>query len=99
MTSTRNILRIELLGEEFEDGRILFKSPDLEGFYFVVNADEDPRIAMESTLMQFIGLYLNAEVRTIEPLQTPQQFRQRMLGMLDILSRPSRDYSVVAEVA
>ncbi len=101
MTGARNILRIELLGNEFEDGRILFKSPDLEGFYFVVNAGEDPFTVMKEPLMQFIALYLNAEgrVRKIEPLQTPREYRQKMLGMFDIMSRPYRDYSVVAEVA
>lgn len=96
MMSTRNFLKIELRGDEADDGRILFKSPDLDGFYFIVNAGEDPIAAMEPTLMEFIGLYLKAEIRKIEPTQTPRQFRRRML---DILPRPSRDYSVIAEVA
>ena len=96
MTGNGNILRIELRGDESEDGRILFKSPDLEGFYFVVNPDEDPIEAMKPTLMKFLSLYLKAEVKEIASAQTPRQYRRRML---DIMPRPSRDYSVFAEVA
>ena len=96
MQQAQAILRIELHGEEADDGRILFKSPDLEGFYFVVNPDEDPCAVMEPTLMQFLHLYLNAEIRKIQPAQTPRQFRREKLG---ISSGPSRDYSVFAEVA
>ena len=89
-------MRIELHGEEADDGRVLFKSPDLEGFYFVVNPDEEPCVAMDSTLTQFLSIYLNAEIRKIQPAQTPRQFRRERLG---IFPAPSRDYSVFAEVA
>ena len=95
MQQAQAILRIELHGEEADDGRILFKSPDLEGFYFVVNPDEDPCVAMEPTLIQFLSLYLDAEISKIKPAQTPRQFRREKLGIMPSLSR---DYSVFAEV-
>ena len=98
MQPAQAILRIELHGEEADDGRILFRSPDLEGFYFVANPDEDPCAAMEPTLIQFLSLYLNAEVRKIQPAQTPRQFRRERLGILPAPT-PSRDYAVFAEVA
>ena len=96
MRRPRAILKIELCGEEADDGRILIKSPDLEGFYFMVNPDEDPWTAMKPTLLEFMRLYLKAEVGEVECAQTPRQYRRQMLG---VISRPSRDYSVFAEVA
>ena len=90
------MLRIELHGEEADDGRILVNSPDLEGFHFVVNPGEDPFSAMKPTLLEFVRLYLKAEVRGIERAQTPRQFRHKALG---ILRSAPRDYSVFAEVA
>ena len=97
MKNTGAILRFELHGEEADDGRTLFKSPDLEGFYFVVSAGEDPLTAMKPTLMEFMSIYLKANVSKIERAQTPRQYRQnRMFG---IMRNPPRDYSVFAEVA
>ena len=93
---TTAFLRIELHGEEADDGRILVRSPDLEGFYFVVEADEDPLDAMEPTLMEFIRVYLKAEVRRIQRTETPRQFRHKALGLK---RSPPREYSVFAEVA
>ena len=90
------ILRIELHGEEADDGRILVRSPDLEGFYFVVEPGEDPMSAMEPTLMEFMSIYLKAEVRRIQRAETPRQFRHKALG---VMRSAPRDYSVFAEVA
>ena len=96
MNTTGVLLKIELHGEEAEDGRILVRSPDLEGFYFVVPSGEDPVSTMKPTLMEFVQVYLKAEVRRIESVQTPRQFRHSALG---IMPSPSRDFSVFAEVA
>ena len=96
MKTTGAILRIELHGEEADDGRILVRSPDLEGFYFVVPPGEDPLSTMRPTLMGFVHVYLKAEVRRIERAQTPRQFRHNALG---IMRSPSHDFSVFAEVA
>lgn len=96
MSDTTAFLRIELHGEEADDGRILVRSPDLEGFYFVVEPGEDPLDAMKPTLMEFVHVYLKAEVRRIQRAETPRQFRHKALG---ILPRSPRDYSVFAEVA
>ena len=96
MKNTEAILKIELRGDEADDGRILVRSPDLEGFYFVVQPGEDPMTAMKPTLTEFMRIYLKAEVRRIERAQTPRQFRHNALG---IVRSPPRDYSVFAEVA
>ena len=96
MNTTGALLIIELHGEEAEDGRILVKSPDLEGFYFVVPPGQDPVSTMRLTLMEFVRIYLKAEVRGIERAQTPRQFRRNALG---ILPSPARDFAVFAEVA
>lgn len=96
MKKTKAILKIELHGEEADDGRILVRSPDLEGFYFVVQPGEDPVTAMKPTLIEFVGIYLKAEVRKVERAQTPRQFRRNSLG---VLPGPPRNYSVFAEVA
>ena len=96
MMNTGAILRIELHGEEADDGRILVRSPDLEGFYFVVPPGEDPVSTMKPALMEFMHIYLKAKVRRIESAQTPRQFRHNALG---ILRSPPRDFSVFAEMA
>ena len=96
MNTTGTLLKIELHGEDAEDGRILVRSPDLEGFYFVVPPGEDPVSTMKPTLMEFVQIYLKAEVRRIESAQTPRQFRHNALG---VMRGPSRDFSVFAEVA
>ena len=98
MRDTTAVLKIELHGEEADDGRILVRSPDLKGFYFVVNAGEDPLSAMKPTLMKFIYYYLNAEVHRIQRAETPQQFLSKAAGLVPD-SSPPRAYSVVAEVA
>jgi len=90
------MLRVELHGRKFEDGRVFVSSPDLKGFYFVVPVGEDPITAMKSTLMEFMSLYLKAEIRGIERAQTPRQFRRNALG---IEYRAQEDFSVFAEVA
>ena len=96
MKDTGAIVRVDLHGEEADDGRILVRSPDLEGFYFVVKPGEDPMTAMEPTLVEFMRIYLRAKVRRIRRAETPRQFRHKALG---ITRRPPRDYSVFAEVA
>lgn len=97
MSDATAFLRIVLHGEEADDGRILVTSPDLEGFYFVVEPGEDPLEAMEPTLMEFIHIYLKAEVRRIQRAVTPRQFRHQ--AALGVMRRSPRDYSVFAEVA
>ena len=96
MKNTGAILRFELHGEEADDGRTLFKSPDLEGFYFVVPAGEDPLTAMKPTLMEFMSIYLKANVSKIERAQTPRQYRQHTT--FGITRSPPRDYAVIASV-
>ena len=77
MKSTGAIVRIELHGEEADDGRTLVRSPDLEGFYFVVPPGEDPVTTMKPTLMEFVRIYLKAEVRKIERAHRPKTCRKR----------------------
>jgi len=74
----------------------LVTSPDLKGFYFVVQPGEDPVQVMTPTLMDFMDIYLNAKVRRIERAETPRQYRHKSLGLI----QDSRhNYSLVAEVA
>ena len=95
MNTTQALLMIELHGEEAEDGRILVRSPDLEGFYFAVPPGEDPVSTMKWTLMEFVRIYLKAEVHGIKRAQTPRQFRHNALG---IMRSPPRAFSVFAQV-
>ena len=96
MEQTDAVLIIELHGKEAKDGRILVTSPDLKGFYFVVQPGEDPIEAMTPTLIEFMGVYLNAKVCRIERAETPRQYRHKSFG---IVQNPQHDYSLIAEVA
>ena len=94
----KTFLRIELFGKQAEDGRIYVNSPDLEGFHFILEPDEDPFEVMLPTLSEFMRLYIEAEVRSFAPAPTPKQYRQQQMNIPATMFA-SRDYSMVAEVA
>ena len=62
MDSIKTEIMIHLEGERAENGRIYITSPDLRGFYFVLEEGEDPIEAMMPTLKIFIPVYLKAAV-------------------------------------
>ena len=96
MNNTRAILSLELDGEKTGGGRTLFKSPDLEGFYFVVPNGEEALTAMKPTLTEFMNIYLKANVSKIERTQTPRQYRQHTT--FGIMRSPPRDDAILASV-
>jgi len=91
-------LTFELIGHETEDGRIYIDSPNLEGFHFVLGADEDPSEAMLPTLRTFMELYIQAEIQNIRPVETLRQYRQSRMDLPRGMAR-SRAYPFLAEVA
>ena len=98
MMRMKSFLRIELHGMEAEDGRIYVNSPDIEGFHFILDPEDDPLEAMRETLTEFTQLYLKAEVRSFSPAPTPKQYLREALDIPRTMLS-SRDYSVVAELA
>lgn len=67
-------LAIRLEGERTNDGRIYVTSPDLEGFHFLVEQDEDPIEAMTPTLKTYVHHALDAEMISLQRVMTPHDF-------------------------
>ena len=76
-------ITIRLEGEETEDGRMYVTSPDLRGFHYIVEPDEDPVEAIEPTLKEFIHLYLQIEVQGLSPAIAPAIIRRRNMTSQD----------------
>jgi hypothetical protein len=72
-----NLITIELHGKELDDGRFFVSSPNLEGFRYLLNADEEPETMIPS-LTEFMQLYLSAEIKKLRRADTPKAFRQRI---------------------
>ena len=68
-------ITIRLEGQPTDDGRIYVTSPDLRGFHFVLDSDEEPMKAMEPTLRVFMAEYLKAEIRALQPAISPRDYR------------------------
>jgi len=64
-------MKIELIGEERDDGTLYFSSPGLPGFHFIMAKDENPMDAMIPALMEFLPLYLSAKLRDMPPVIRP----------------------------
>ena len=68
-------IAIRLHGQETDDGRTYVTSPDLRGFHFVLEPDEEPLKAMEPTLRVFIERYLETKIQAMHPVMTPRDYR------------------------
>ena len=97
MNETSSHITIRLIGESADDGRIYVNSPDLRGFHFVLEAEEDPYDTMKPTLEEFIRLYFKAELRALRPALTPRQFHETRLSIPS--TGRAFDYNMIAEMA
>ena len=70
-----------LNAQETDDGRLYVTSPDLKGFHFVLNPDEDPMEAMLPSLEEMLRILLKAERVTLRPAYTPRGYRVRQKFM------------------
>ena len=98
MTRNKTYIKIDLIGVEADDGRIYVESPDLEGFHFILEPDEEPLEAMEETLLEFMKIYLKAEIANIMPAESPRQFRRKQMN-IPMHHIRSSGYTVLAEMA
>ena len=78
----KETITIRLHGKPTDDGRTYVTSPDLRGFYFVLETDEDPITAMEPTLKIFMSRYLKAEIMRLLPAMNLSDYRARKFGLL-----------------
>ena len=77
MSNIAGTITIRLRGQDTEDGRTYVTSPDLRGFHFVLEPNEDPLEAMEPTLRVFVERYLETEITELTPAMTPRDYRAR----------------------
>ena len=75
-------ITIRLHGEATDDGRTYVTSPDLRGFHFLLEPDDDPIEAMKPTLKIFISRYVQAEIMELQPALNPSDYRARKFGVL-----------------
>ena len=90
-------ITISLSGQPMESGRIYVTSPDLRGFHFILEPDDDPIPTMIPALETFIPLYLKAGLIDLKPTLSTREYRASKLEV----SRPDRNhnYNLVAAVA
>jgi hypothetical protein len=76
-------ITIHLKGEILEDGRIYVTSPDLKGFHFLLEKDEDPFSTMRPTLEIFLKLMLKAELKEVKALPGMRDYKAQRLNIQD----------------
>ena len=77
----RRNISIRLERRETTDGRFFVTSPDLRGFCFILEADDDPMEAMMPTLREFIPRYLDAELKDLEEVYSVEHYRAERLSL------------------
>ena len=77
MSNIAGNITFRLRGKSTEDGRTYVTSPDLKGFHFVLEPEEDPLGTMEPTLRVFVERYLEAKIKELLPAMTPRDYRAR----------------------
>jgi len=60
---------------ETEDGRIYVTSPDIKGFHFILEPDDDPMDAMLPTLEEMLRIILKADKVELRPAYSPARYR------------------------
>ena len=79
MKNIEATITFRLRKQPTEDGRMYVTSPDLKGFHFVLESEEEPLEAMEPTLRVFIERYLETKIKELRPAMTPRDYRVQRL--------------------
>lgn len=74
-------IAIRLQGEATDDGRTYVTSPDLRGFHFLLEPEDDPVETMKPALTTLLSLCVRAEIRDLRPAVTPGDYRARKSGV------------------
>lgn len=92
----KDIITITFIGTAMDDGRTYVTSPDLRGFHYLLERDEDPEVMMP-TITEFLGLYTKAEIRKVQRADSLREFMRRRVAYPR--ERRPREYTLLAEVA
>ncbi|MCY4547167.1 MAG: hypothetical protein OXC28_02260 [Defluviicoccus sp.] len=88
---------IHLEFQEMGDGRFYVTSPDLEGFHYIVDAEDNSVDEIGSVLKVLIGEYLDTEIAALRPAFTP---KDHLIGRLGLPARrASQPTMMVATMA
>lgn len=95
-------ITICLNGQTLKDGRIYVTSPDLKGFHFLLEKDDDPFPTMKPTLETFLkhmlkADMLKAELKEVKPLPGLREYRAQKLENQDV--SPCFPSTILAAVA
>ena len=74
MADDHNIIMIRLDGFFTDDDRIYVTSPDLKGFAYLLNKDEDPVEAMSPVLKIFVECQLGRDLEDFRVPLTPASY-------------------------
>ena len=75
MSTKPNTIQIRLKGTPTDDGRLYVTSPDLKGFHFLLEKDEEPLSAMKPALVHCLSHLLEAQLKEISPLVSVSEYR------------------------
>lgn len=93
-------LVITLEGQPREGGYMYVTSPDLKGFRFMCEPNEDPIEAMRPVLLNFLQRYVESNINVLEPIATPSLYRRTRDdgGVWASIFRATSRLSMIAEV-
>lgn len=74
MLNDRHMIMIRLEGQRTDDERIYVTSPDLKGFHYLLEKDEDPLEAMSPVLKIFIERQLEKSLEEFRVPLTPDNY-------------------------
>ena len=74
MNDSRKIIMIRLEGRTTNDERIYVTSPDLKGFTYLLEKDEDPVEAMSPVLKLFVECRLERHLEDFRVPMTPDNY-------------------------
>ena len=77
MSTKPNTIQIRLKGRPTDDGRMYVTSPDLKGFHFLLENDEEPFSAMKPALVHCLSHLLEAELKELSPLVSMRDYRDQ----------------------
>ena len=77
MNTKPNTIQIRLKGTPTDDGRLYVTSPDLKGFHFLLEKDEEPFSAMKPALVHCLSHLLEAKLKELSPLVSMRDYRDQ----------------------
>ena len=80
-----NELTFHLRGKPIEDGRIYVTSPDLKGFHFLLEKEDDPLSAMKPALAFYLKHHLESDLKEVKHLASFREYKAQKLNIRDSL--------------